>query len=80
MFFSSQRAILPTHKEVAMYQALISQIDPTVNAKAVEAWMRLQYSTLGHLDQATFKREIRLFKLAKMTDDQADRLAKSFGL
>ena len=62
------------------YQKFINELDPSVNARAVEAWMRLQYSTLGHLDQATFEREIRLFKLAKMTDEQADRLAKSFGL
>jgi hypothetical protein len=51
------------------YQRLIRQLDPkkTVNPAGVEAMMRAQYGTLGHLDDATFRREI---KLARQCEQQ----------
>ena len=44
------------------YQKAIYEIDPTVNAAGVEASMRLQYGTLSHLDDRTFRAEIRIAK------------------
>ena len=44
------------------YRKLIQDIDPNVDATGVEAHMRLQYSTLDHLDAATFRAEIALAK------------------
>ena len=44
------------------YQRMIHEIDPTVNAAGVEASMRLQYGTLGHLDDRTFREEIQIAK------------------
>jgi hypothetical protein len=62
------------------YQNVIRQIDPSIDAAAVEAWMRLQYHTLNHLPHETFVAEVALYKEARMTFDQARRLKRSFGL
>jgi hypothetical protein len=65
-----------------MYQVLINQIDPTVNARYVEAYMRLQYGTLDNLSREQFVREVALCKqcIAATHPDQNEALAKSFGL
>ena len=66
-----------------MYQQLIRDLDPTVNPRWVEGFMRLQYGTLNHLDKSDFKREIRLFKEAQregLNDDLWESNAKSYGL
>ena len=62
------------------YQNAIKQIDPSVDAAAVEAWMRLQYGTLNHLPHEVFVAEVKLYRQARMTFDQAQRLKRSFGL
>jgi hypothetical protein len=62
------------------YQNAIREIDPSVDAAAVEAWMRLQYHTLSHLPHETFVYEVALYKAARMTFDQARRLKRSFGM
>ena len=66
------------------YQAVIKEIDSTVNPRWVEGFMRLQYSTLGHLDRADFAREIKLFKQTQKEEGSSDELwesnAKSYGL
>ena len=48
----------------------------------IEGYMRLQYSTLGHLDARTFNREIRLGVACVQEGgtDAAERNAQSFGL
>ena len=48
----------------------------------IEAYMRLQYSTLDHLDAATFKAEVRIACecIEFMGADDAERLALSYGL
>ncbi len=67
-----------------MYQKLIEELDPTVNSRWVEGFMRLQYGTLGHLDRLDFKREIKLFKetqkLEGSSGDLWESTAKSYGL
>lgn len=64
-----------------MYQDMISKIDPTINAAGVEASMRMQYGTLGHLPRETFIAEIKLAAACEVEQPGflAD-IAKSFGL
>jgi len=68
-----------------MYQKIISQIDPSVNARLVEGYIRLGHSTLDHLSKNDFATEINLYKeetkYATKTDwDMLEDNAKSFGL
>ena len=66
------------------YQTIIAKskhaqgFDP----RHIEGYMRLQYSTLGNLDNRTFNREIRLCVacIKEGGIDAAERNAKSFGL
>ena len=44
------------------YERSIREIDDTVNPMAVEAQMRLKYSTLDHLPREEFQREIKIYK------------------
>jgi hypothetical protein len=64
------------------YQATIKQIAPKHDPRHIEGYMRLQYSTLDHLDRATFRREVKL--CAACVDEggieMAEKNAKSFGL
>ena len=66
------------------YQKLIQEIDKTVTAteaRGVEASMRLQYGTLGHLSRDTFKSEISLFRACeKHQPGYGASLAASYGL
>jgi hypothetical protein len=64
------------------YQATIQSIDPTVNARHVEGFMRLQYGTLDHLSRARFVNEIKMFKAEYTPANEIDweRNAKSYGL
>lgn len=43
-----------------MIRKAIAKKYPDVDPMLVEHWMRLQYSTLDHLDKTTFNREARL--------------------
>ena len=64
------------------YQKIINEIDPTVNPRWVEGFMRLQYGTLSNLDLVVFEEEIELFKAcqAEAPDHDWEGNAKSFGL
>ena len=70
---------------MTVYQNIINDINPNVNARWVEGFMRLQYGTLSHLDHATFRSEVKLFA-SMMTDMPKEEMklweinAKSFGL
>ena len=67
------------------YQDIISGINPIVNARWVEGFMRLEYGTLSHLPLSTFRSEINLFSAIcdGMTDEEKqlwEDTANSFGL
>lgn len=63
------------------YQATIFQVVPDLDPRHVEAYMRLQYGTLDHLDRATFDREARTCAEAvRLAPSEAEELAKSYGL
>jgi len=49
----------------SFYARSIRQIDESVNAVGVEAFMRIQYGTLDHLSRNDFAREIELAKQAE---------------
>jgi len=68
-----------------MYQKIISQIDPSVNARLVEGWIRLEHKTLNHLSENDFAKEISLYKSVTKYNEKRDwaileDVAKSFGL
>ena len=63
-------------------QKTIAELDPTVNPRWVEGFMRLQYHNLNNLDLQVYKDEIKLFKECVADDPNMDweSNAKSFGL
>lgn len=64
-----------------MYQALIKEINPTINAAGVEAHMRCEYSTLDHLPRETFVKEVNLAAACEREmPGYLDSIAKSYGL
>ena len=64
------------------YQATIQSIDPTMNARHVEGFMRLEYGTLDHLSRKQIANEIKMFKAEYTPANEIDweRNAKSYGL
>lgn len=62
-----------THK-YSPYARTIREIDQSVNAVRVEAFMRLEYGTLDHLPKEAFVREIELAKQAEVQEPGALRL------
>jgi len=69
-----------------MYRKLIREILDqngwTANPGEVEAWMRLQYSTLDHLSRTTFELEVEIavVSIQKAGPARSRELARSFGL
>lgn len=64
------------------YAERIKKLAPQYDPRHIEGYMRLQYSTLDHLDSRTFAKEV---KLCAMCVDEggveaAERNAKSYGL
>lgn len=63
------------------YAAQIKEVVPDLDPRHVEAYMRLEYATLDHLDPAKFRREARSAAACVRQDpDQAEALAVSYGL
>lgn len=64
------------------YTAIIESMVPGYDPRHIEAYMRIQYSTLDHLDRATFRREAKI--AAACIDEggveMAEATAKSYGL
>lgn len=69
-----------------MYRKIIREILDqngwTANPGEVEAWMRLQNSTLDHLSRAAFELEIEIAVVCiqKAGPERSRELARSFGL
>jgi len=67
-----------------MYQSLIIETlrCTPMQARLIEAWMRLEHGTLDHLDRASFKREARIGLECALasTASENESLAQSFGL
>lgn len=63
------------------YRTIINEIDAGVDARHVEASMRLQYGTLCHLPRETFAAEIAVFKACERVEPgYGEKLAQSFGM
>ncbi|MGA1739012.1 MAG: hypothetical protein ACO4AM_07010, partial [Candidatus Nanopelagicaceae bacterium] len=65
-----------------LYQQIINRIDPTLNPRWVEGFIRLQYGTLDHLSTTDFEREIDLFRGEFQQEDEQtwEDNARSYGL
>lgn len=65
------------------YQDEIAKLVPHgIDPRHIEAYMRVQYSTLDHLDSYTFKREVKLCVECVRVGglEAAEAAAQSFGL
>ena len=69
---ASQAIKLRTHQKrnMSSYSRLIERLDPSVNGRHVEAFMRLEYGTLDHLAEDKFREEIQTVK--KSREDYPD--------
>lgn len=64
------------------YRILLSQLVPDVDARYVEAWMRLELGTLDALSETEFAIVARAARRSVLLAgrDTSERLAQSFGL
>ncbi len=71
-----------TRTDPTVYQRRIAERTHDVDARHVEAWMRLEHPTLDGLSAAEFEREIDLAVAAIATAGatESEALAASFGL
>lgn len=64
-----------------IYQTIIAQIADDVNPAGVEAHMRAEYGTLGHLDRAAFVREVKIArKCERASPGYLRKVADSYGM
>ena len=63
-----------TKHRYSFYARSIRDMDESVNAVGVEAFMRIQYGTLDHLSRDDFAREIGLARQAEALEPGALRL------
>lgn len=64
-----------------MYAEEIRRIVTDVDARLVEAWMRLDRGTLDQLDRLTFKQEALIARDCVLAAPaESERLARSYGL
>lgn len=65
-----------------MYQDLLRELAPTYDPRHLEAYMRLWYGVLDHLDREAFRLEVEI--CAACVDaggvEAAEKLAQSYGL
>lgn len=63
------------------YQVRIATMT-AASPRYVEAWMRLEHSTLDGLSAAQFREEVRVAEacIAEAGAEQSERLAESYGL
>ena len=63
------------------YRDIIRRIDPGVNAAGVETSMRLQHSTLDHLEEETFHDEVEIAKQCEIREPGfLKECARSYGM
>lgn len=64
------------------YADIIAGITTEHDPRHIEAYMRLEYGTLDHLDIDTFKREVEIASacIQQAGIDASEDLARSYGL
>lgn len=64
------------------YSETFKTLQPKFDPRHIEAYVRLEYRTMGHLSIDTLRREARLAAKCIQLDGlaQAERLAVTFGL
>lgn len=67
---------------MSCYSDTFKKLQPSHDPRHIEAFVRLEYSTLSHLDLRTLRREARIAAdcIALGGVEEAETLAKSFGL
>lgn len=65
-----------------MYAEMFKQMQPAYEPRLIEAFVRLQYSTLDHLSRDTLRDEAAIAAacIDEMGAEAADSFAKSMGL
>ena len=73
---------MQTYYQKAIAERLAKIKVEGIDPRHIEGFMRLQYSTLSHLDSRTFNREVKLGVacVREGGKDAAERNAVSFGL
>lgn len=63
-------------------RSVFQQAAPGYDPRHIESFIRIQYHTLGHLDRATIRREIKIAVACIQQGGiaQAESCARSFGL
>jgi hypothetical protein len=71
----------PCRPPKSMYADRIRALEPHYDPRHIEAYMRLQYATLDHLDQATFEHEVDIAVACIQEGgiEAAERNARSHG-
>lgn len=64
------------------YAAMFTELAPGYDPRHIEAYIRLEYSTLSHLSRATLRREVAIAKacIDEGGKEEAEQCARSFGL
>ncbi len=67
---------------MSSYAETFKQLQPKYDPRHIEAYVRLEYRTLGHLDLKTLGREAKIAAECIRLDgaEVAERLARTFGL
>lgn len=67
---------------MSYYINVIKKIDPVINARWAEAWIRLEHGTLDSLSQEDFKQEVLIARncILQAGEEASEKLAISFGI
>lgn len=67
---------------MSFYAKTFKELQPNYDPRHIEAYVRLQYGTLDHLDHATFKREAAIAAacIDSARPGEPEELAQSYGL
>lgn len=65
-----------------MYRDIFLELAPGYDPRHIEAYVRLEYSTLNHLPRSTLRREAQIAMqcIDEGGKESAEELAQSFGL
>jgi len=81
------RALLCRERRIAMYQQTIREMAAAlgyvgINPRHVEAWMRIEHSTLDWMDRNRFRDEVEIAIacIRHAGPDKSESLAQSYGL
>jgi len=70
-----------SRKGMTMYRDLIKRLAPEYDPRHIEAYIRVEHSTLDHLTPERFRAEVRIARLCidEGGREMAEQCARSFG-